>query len=144
MAVNSQEYFKEHALQLGLTSQVVERLAGKGWNCLGNLAHASTTVSSFDADVLQPILGSQDGADADGKNHPLAAALRRFHFEAHQMSMMQLKKVVEASEELAPRRLTQPERESQRDTFNAKSLGQGATMDPALVRLHSVTCPGNG
>ena len=125
MAVNSQEYFKEHGLQLGLTSQVIERLTAKGWNCLGNLAHASTSVTSFDADVLKEILGSQDGAAADGRDHPLAAALRRFHFEAHQVSMMQLKKVVEASEELAPRRLSQPERESQRDSFNAKSLGQG-------------------
>ena len=74
-------------------------------------------------DILAPILGSQDGAAEDGKDHPSAAALRRLHFESHQMSMMELKRIVEAKDDLAPRQLSQTERESQRFAFNSKSLG---------------------
>ena len=92
MAVNSSEYFKEYAKQLGLPDAVIASMSNptRNWGTLGQLAHAASDVSQFDSQVLRPILGGLDGAQPDGIDHPQAASLRRLHFEAHQMTMMNL------------------------------------------------------
>ena len=136
--VDSAPVFEKRVGALGLGGALA-KFQEFGWNTYGAFAFAAPTGAGgvvdndiFMAVVVRPLLSLSDSAPPP----PEAAGLRRLFFESHTMALGELRARVERTDDSAPRRLPQVEREARRAALSAR-------LAPAFVLegdLEPATC----
>ena len=120
--VDSAPVFEKRVGALGLGGALA-KFQEFGWNTYGAFAFAAPTGAGglvdndiFMDTVVRPVLDLA----ATAPPPPETAALRRLFFESHTMALGELRARVERTDDSAPRRLPQVEREARRSALAAR------------------------
>ncbi|CAE7739197.1 unnamed protein product [Symbiodinium sp. CCMP2592] len=122
--VDSEPVFASRCERVGLPETVVKKLKSLGWDTYATFAFCiqnQTDEKAFADRVLRPVLG-------DDQTH--AARLRRIFMEAYTMTAADLKRLTDASEHDAPRKLPAQELAARLEALQSK-------IKPLLIRDRS-------
>eukprot|EP00971_Amphidinium_carterae_P334696 6470127-Amphidinium_carterae.1 len=116
--VDSQNYFNEYLLRIGMAEPVRSRLSTEGFRTLASPAYAIPTEDNSAFTIFaEHILGPDSSSGAQ-------AVLRRAIHEAYALTLAQVKHTVEGhSDDHAPPKLPPAERETRRDSQKARLQG---------------------
>ena len=109
-SVDSEAYFDSRMVTLGIPMPVQADMRTRGWTSMGSYAFASpyqpgqADESAFVQGVLVPVLGANHAVDI------ASPRLRRLYFEAHTISVQDLRRRVERSDDDPPLKLPNEER----------------------------------
>lgn len=109
-SVDSEAYFDSRMVTLGIPIPVQAEMRNRGWTSMGSYAFASpyqpgqADESAFVQGVLVPVLGQGHATD------PSSPRMRRLYFEAHTISIQDLRRRVERSDDDPPLKLPNEER----------------------------------
>ena len=109
-SVDSEAYFDARMVTLGIPMPVQADMRTRGWTSMGSYAFASpyqpgqADESAFVQGVLVPVLGANHAVDI------ASPRLRRLYFEAHTISVQDLRRRVERSDDDPPLKLPNEER----------------------------------
>jgi len=110
--IDSEAFFQGRAEAIGISPAVLGALRQRGWDTLSGFAYSSgyspglSSDDEFVASVIIPLLGANHAVD------PQAPKLRRLFIESHTMSLADLKRKVESSQDEAPSKMPTEERAS--------------------------------
>ena len=99
--MDSEAYFDSRMVALGSPVGVQAEMRNRGWTSMGSCAFASpyqpgqADEGAFVQGVLVPVLGQNHAADI------AAPRLRRLYFEAHTISIQDLRRRVERSDDFS-------------------------------------------
>lgn len=129
--IDSVAEFKSRAVELGISAQLIDDMALKGWSTFATFAHSSGYTPQqpddkvFVEQVLDPLLGGPGSAAAD----PRAPAVRRLLYEAWTLCTAELRRRVEMAPQDRPRRLPLQERHARFERLQAKLVGLALVDD---------------
>ena len=133
MEVDSAVVFTQRCEDFGL-GEFKARFTAKGWTTFGIFAFACPQTAPGVADdtvfrktIVEPI--TDCGAEAELP--PATAGLRRLWYESHVMYVGDMRRKMERTEDDAPRRLPQPEREARKARLREK-LAPGIRVEKQL------------
>lgn len=143
-SVESEAYFDARMTTLGVPLPAQADMRTRGWTSMGSYAFSSTynpnhpDDAAFVQGVLLPILGVGHATD------PAAPRLRRLLFEAHTVSVQDLRRRVEVTDEAVPVKLPIEERAARLSRLKARLPGLviGGQTEPShrlvdtLVQQH--------
>ena len=139
MAVDSEAVFRQRLEELGLQERAAT-FGNLGWASHGLFAFAvpagaGGTIEDevFVTKVIRPLfeLGPEDALPA------LAAAVRRLWFESHTLTVGELRQKLERTDQDAPRKLPQAEREARKEAIR-KRLAPGLDIEGDLEPANCV------
>ena len=108
--IESEAYFDGRLAAMGISGPTVIAMKGKNWLTLADFAFASSYIPgqgddrAFATGVLEALLGNNFADHAD------CAKLRRLYFEAHTLSIADLRRRTERTDNDQPIRLPAEER----------------------------------
>ena len=108
--IESEAYFEARLAAIKVSNATVARMKTKGWTTLRDFAYASSYVpgqgpdTAFCSGVLEALLG------VDFADSPDSAKLRRLYFEAHTLSIADLRRRTERTDNDLPVKLPAEER----------------------------------
>ena len=109
-AIESEAYFDGRMATMGISGGVIVKIKAKGWSCLADFAYASAYIpgqgndEAFVTSVLVAVVGQ---AYEDSPDTP---KLRRLYFEAHTLSVADLRRRTERTDADPPIKLPAEER----------------------------------
>ena len=109
-AIESEAYFDSRMATMGISGGVIVKIKAKGWSCLADFAYASAYIpgqgneAAFVTSVLEAVVGQ---AYEDSPDTP---KLRRLYFEAHTLSVADLRRRTERTDSDPPIKLPAEER----------------------------------
>jgi hypothetical protein len=109
-AIESEAYFDGRLATMGISNGVIVKIKAKGWSCLADFAYASAYIpgQGSDAAFVTSVLVAVVGADyEDSADTP---KLRRLYFEAHTLSVADLRRRTERTDSDPPLKLPAEER----------------------------------
>ncbi|CAK0900053.1 unnamed protein product, partial [Prorocentrum cordatum] len=131
--VDSQAVFQQRLEELGL-GDLFQRFVDLGWASYGNFAFAMSSGPGgivedvrFGTTIVMPLF--QIGPEE--KQPPRTAAVRRLFFESHALSVSELRHRTERTDQDAPRKVPQAEREARKEVLR-KRLAPGLQMEGEL------------
>ena len=137
--IDSKAVFEKRVAELGL-KEIWPQFAEFGWDSYGAFAFAAPMGAGgavlneeFLSDIVRPLFKLA----ADAKGPPKTASVRRLFVEAHALAIGDLKAKTERTEDAAPRRLPQAEREVRRKTLDER-LGAGFSVSGDFEPAHFV------
>ena len=137
--IDSKAVFEKRVGELGL-QEVWPQFTAFGWDSYGAFAFAApmgaggaVLSEEFLADIIRPLFKLSD----DAKGPPKTASVRRLFVEAHALAIGDLEAKTERTEDAAPRRLPQAEREVRRKCLDER-LGVGFSVSGDFEPAHFV------
>ena len=131
----SEVSFEARATAIGLQADVVEKLKKAGYSCFSDFAYSTTYIpgqtddTAFVDRVLVPVLGAGDD--------PRAPKLRRLLFESYAIATDELKSRASRTQDDAPKKMPDRERESRLEGLRARlpGLATKGKFEPAACLI---------
>lgn len=140
-AIESEAYFDGRLAAIRISNATATAMKARGWSTLGDFAYASSYVpgqgpdDAFVTGVLEALLGEGHALHVD------AAKLRRLYFEAHAVSIADLRRRTERSDTDQPIKMPTEERIVRLARLKRRLMGMDVegVLSPSHALVHLLT-----